>query len=164
MGQIDPQLATLVHALNKMVDELGSATPRMADTESIMPTAEDQIDLDQVALRRAQHIFAERRARERNMPECASLFGEPGWDMLLFLYLTTRRGEETSVSSAAYASAVPPTTALRCLRDMEKSGLVRRWPDAFDGRRTLVELTQQGLTAIERFLLQRFARDTRKPS
>ena len=160
MGQVDPQLATLVTALNKMVDELGSVTTRMADPQGVSPITETGIEIEHAAVRRAQMIFDERRARERTMAECAFLFGEPGWDMMLYLYLTTKRGEEVSVSTAAYASAVPPTTALRCLRDMEKAGLVRRWPDTFDGRRTLVELTQTGLEAMERFLHQPFVRDT----
>jgi DNA-binding MarR family transcriptional regulator len=153
MGQMDPQLASLVNALNKVVVELGTVTTEMeAGAGQVRGTPAPIVD--HPAVRRAQMIFDERRARERSMSDLAFLFGEPGWDMLLFLYLATKRGNEVSVSTVAYASAVPATTALRCLRDMEKAGTVRRWPDSLDGRRTLVELTTTGVAAMERYLTQ----------
>ena len=90
----------------------------------------------------ARRAYAERRARERYLP--ASLFGDPGWDILLDLMIAAERGLDISVTSACIAGQVPATTALRWLQLLEAEGLVERVADATDGRRSFVRLTESG--------------------
>lgn len=71
----------------------------------------------------------------------ADMLGEPGFDMLLDLYVASRHLENVSVSSLCLASRVPTTTALRHLDMMERSDWVRRERDPTDGRRWFVQLT-----------------------
>lgn len=79
-------------------------------------------------------------------------FVDGGWNILLDLFVRERRGCATSVSSACVASLVPTTTALRCLRDLECRGLVRRVQDCSDRRRVFVELSEETTSCIRNVL------------
>lgn len=79
------------------------------------------------------------------------LFADPAWDMLLDL--TAARGEHlrVSVTSLCIASGVPTTTALRWIKVLEQSGLVRRIEDEADRRRAFVCLTERGIDAMTQY-------------
>lgn len=87
------------------------------------------------------------------------IFGEPGWDLLLDLYIASHDRKTVSVTSACVAAAVPVTTALRWLGHLEAKGLVLRAPDASDRRRMLVSLTPRGIELMETCLAQIAASD-----
>jgi len=70
------------------------------------------------------------------------LFAEPGWDILLDLYIAGREGREVCVSGACAGASVPHTTALRWLKWLEDAALVVRRCDLSDARRTHVELSE----------------------
>lgn len=80
------------------------------------------------------------------------LFDDPCWDMLLDLMINRLQGRRISVSSLCIASGVAQTTALRRINDLHKSGLVRRSADESDGRRVFIELTDQGVAAMVRYV------------
>jgi hypothetical protein len=77
-----------------------------------------------------------------------SLFADPAWDILLELYRGELRHYRIPVSSLCAASQVPPTTALRYMKQLECEGLLARDPDRLDGRRWYVRLTAAGSTAM----------------
>lgn len=79
-----------------------------------------------------------------------ALFGEPAWEILLELYAAELAGRRESVSSLCIASAVPATTALRCLRLLEEGVWIRRHNDPADRRRYFVELSEPGREAMQR--------------
>jgi len=81
-----------------------------------------------------------------------SLCADPVWDMLLELYVASSCNYPLSLSSLGLAANVPPTTALRAIRTMERARLVIRTPDLRDGRRIHVLLTDMARTRIERML------------
>jgi DNA-binding MarR family transcriptional regulator len=54
-----------------------------------------------------------------------------------------------SIGALATAERVRPQSMTQTISDMEADGLVARRPDPSDGRRTLVELTEQGLCILE---------------
>lgn len=85
------------------------------------------------------------------------LLGEPGWDILLDLYVHEGKGKRLSVTSVCAGSNVPISTALRWLAMLEKSGLVRREVSATDRRRSFVDLTEQGRRAVSACLSEFFA-------
>ena len=74
----------------------------------------------------------------------SDLFSDPAWDMLLDLALARLTGKRVSVSSLCLAAGVPATTALRRLDDLCAAKMTTRLPDAADGRRKFVELTDDG--------------------
>ena len=106
----------------------------------------------------AKRVYDERRQRDAifNDPD---LFGEPGWDILLELMHAEHKGKRISVTSACIGSTAPPTTALRWLRILENKGLIERFVDERDGRRSFIRLSQAGLTKMRTYF-----RATRGPS
>ena len=85
-----------------------------------------------------------RRVSNKIFSEFSDIFGEPVWDIMLFIYRETGRDNVVSVTSACYASGVPLTTALRKIAKIEKLELVIRVDDPFDGRRQYLHLTDRG--------------------
>lgn len=99
---------------------------------------------EHVALARA--LYAMRSGRFDLMP--GELFGEPGWDMLLDLYVSEAEGRRLSVTSLCIGAFTSVATGLRYLGILEQAGLARRLPDHSDGRRFFVELTDAGRDAM----------------
>ena len=80
-----------------------------------------------------------------------SFFADPAWDMLLELYAMRLTGDRATTSELCKAAAVPQTTALRWVRQLENAGLVVRIPDESDLRRIFVELSARAAKAMEEY-------------
>ena len=91
------------------------------------------------------------KARARR-DELFALEGEPSWDMLLDLASAKLTGEELSVTAVCLASRASMTTALRRLGELVDQGLVLRRRDQHDGRRHIVELSDEGLKRLLDYL------------
>lgn len=117
-----------------------------ADTDRAMEGAGDEM----VAL--AEAMYRERRLRGAMLSALADLFDEPGWDMMLALFVAQRRGQTVSVSSACLAACVSHSTALRYLGMLEERDLVVRRRDEDDGRRIHVAFTDVGMRLMCGFL------------
>jgi DNA-binding MarR family transcriptional regulator len=76
------------------------------------------------------------------------------WDILLELAKSEMAGEAVTVTKLCSATSRPQTSALRKLKALVKSGFVVRRPDARDGRKVLVELTDKTRRSME-LLFQR---------
>jgi hypothetical protein len=94
----------------------------------------------------ARRLYHQRRRRERFFP--SELFGEPGWDLLLDLYVARAEGRSVSTSSACIGAAVPQTTGLRWLTILEEMGLLLRTPSAGDERMRMVTLADEAFTRM----------------
>lgn len=103
-------------------------------------------DLDEATLKVAYWIKRSRAARDMHIP--SSLFGEPAWNMLIELFISSRRGETSVAKSICFASGAPYSTAWRWLRQLECEGLVQTGGDLTDHRRKLVSLTEQGNRSV----------------
>lgn len=100
----------------------------------------------------AHRLYRERRARLQSFSQSFAIFGEPGWDILLEIYLADTVGRAMCVGTACLAADVAQTTGLRWLAKLERIGLVTREDDPRDGRRGLVMLTPSGRAEMERYL------------
>jgi len=80
------------------------------------------------------------------------LVSDPGWDILLDLYVNHMQARPVFVCGLCLAAQVPQTTALRWIATLEKRGLVDRAPDANDRRRSFVRLTEAGLDRMREAL------------
>ena len=100
----------------------------------------------------AHRLYRERRTRLQSFSQSFAIFGEPGWDILLEIYLADTVGRAMCVGTACLAADVAQTTGLRWLAKLERIGLVTREDDPKDGRRGLVMLTPSGRTEMERYL------------
>ena len=95
---------------------------------------------------RIKRVLEARRARDQFLP--VSLFSDPAWDMLLEAYLAFLEQRRISVSALCHASRAPSTTGLRWLHKLEDEKLVHRTSDPFDARRSWVELSPGGVSAM----------------
>ena len=77
-----------------------------------------------------------------------SLFSDPAWDILLDLTSAALEGRTVPVSSVCAAADAPLTTASRHVRELVASGMVKRWNDPSDKRRSLVALESGALEAM----------------
>lgn len=94
-------------------------------------------------------VVARRRARSGIFPE--GLFADPAWDILLSLAQARIEGRTTQASNIGIEAGIPPSTALRRVKDLEQTGLVNRWGDPNDRRRDFVQLSEQGLRAFMQY-------------
>ena len=98
----------------------------------------------------ARIILKSRQQRVAGFPGVA--FGEPGWDMILQLYVADCVGQPIDVSSLCGSAGVPKTTALRHLDKLEDLDLVERRCDDDDGRRVFVQLKENLRSQAEHWL------------
>lgn len=121
---------------------------READLSSAKPSAEAMLTL-------AGRIAEIRSARKELLP--TGKIGEPGWDMILALYLATARGHKLTVSNLCDASDAPPTTALRWLDRLLELKMVSRRKHQTDARIVYIELEPEASQSVESFLTQAWA-------
>lgn len=95
-------------------------------------------------------IIQLRRMRENFFD--AALFADPAWDILLDLMAARLEQSRVSVSSLCIAAAVPPTTALRWITSMTKTGLLERHQDPNDARRVFLHLSDDAAQKITEYL------------
>ena len=76
----------------------------------------------------------------------------PSWEILLDITEGSLRGEAVPVSNTAISTQVPLSTALRHVNGLVEAGLVRRWTDPRDKRRTLLALEPHAMTAMQGYL------------
>lgn len=93
----------------------------------------------------------------------ATLFEDPGWDMLLDLYAAELERRRVSVSSLCIAAAVAPTTALRWIARMTDTGLFERRPDLHDRRRAFMVLSDRASEAMRGYIVATRGADLRIP-
>jgi DNA-binding MarR family transcriptional regulator len=98
----------------------------------------------------ARQLWLFRRERRRIFNDAA--FANPGWDILLDVYLASADGERLSTKSACLAATVPKSTALRYLARLCELQLVTRVPHPSDNRTKWIELTAEGLEQMEMYL------------
>jgi len=90
---------------------------------------------------RARAIYTARRRRDAMLGAAGQFFHDPAWDIMLDLFIQGEDHQIVSVSSACVGACVAHTTALRCLKAMERKGVVSFRRDPFDKRRCFVSLT-----------------------
>jgi len=107
--------------------------------------------------------LAIRARRLRDQFFGATLFEDPGWDMLLDLYAAELERGRVSVSSLCIAAAVAPTTALRWIARMTDTGLFERRPDLLDRRRAFMVLSDRASEAMRGYIVATKGADLRIP-
>lgn len=141
-GEPTFDIAATAAALRRAANDIEAATGKPCIPPGHSEPAEG------LALARA--LLDLRRRRDRLFS--ARLFGEPAWDILLDLYIARLEGRAVSVSSACAAGAVPSTTGLRWLTELEREGLVVRAADPHDGRRVFVALSDDAVQRLGKLL------------
>jgi hypothetical protein len=74
--------------------------------------------------RQARHLLTLRRTRRDHLPDF--LFGEPGWECLLQLYVAESERRQLSTEQCVRLSAAPPSTARRWIALLIAEGLAEQ--------------------------------------
>jgi hypothetical protein len=103
-----------------------------------------------ITARFVRSLIAARRLRcERLGPALAP---EPGWSVLLNLYLARLEQIEPSQAALTRAAGAPTATVYGRLAALEAQGLLERRPDPARGRGTIVRLTDEAAARIHDYL------------
>ena len=143
-----------VSAMREAEDQIGQQAQRIRDQlGSVLRLVEQLPGSPAPVLREApvsektiREIIRMRRRRNQFFDE--GLFADPAWDILLELYLAALSQHRVTITSLCAAAAVPPTTALRWITNLEANGLIQRRADPLDGRRVFMSLTRDGLEKL----------------
>lgn len=98
----------------------------------------------------ARQLYRMRRRRDSILGE--RLFGDAAWDLFLDLFIAHHEARRVCVTSACIAASAPTTTSLRCVRKLERLGLLLRERDGNDGRRSFLRLADEVIEALETLL------------
>lgn len=138
LADVPAQLRLLAETIESVAAPRESG-PSIAERDLIVHDQPSPVD-DRIEIAIARQLYTLRRRRVSLLGD-QDLFGEPAWDVLLDLYIAAQQGKRVPVTSACIGAAVPPTTALRWLNQLEQRGLIEREHDPRDARRTYVRLS-----------------------
>jgi len=108
--------------------------------------------VEQDLVKHARLILKHRKMRRGHLPE--QIFGEPGWEMLLDLFIHMNLGKAVNISSMCLATNAPKTTALRYIELLAEMGLIQKVASPHDGRITYVKLTPKAYVSLGTYLLE----------
>ncbi len=96
--------------------------------------------------------WLERCRQERDSFFAADLSGEPGWSLLLDLFIVQGEGLAVTTSGACFGAGIPQTTGIRWLEKLDLAGLIERTPHAHDSRFIMIQLSAEGRRQMEKLL------------
>jgi DNA-binding MarR family transcriptional regulator len=138
--------------LSDEVSRIAGTLARLSTAQSAETRTGDQAareEAPEISIDTVRSLIRARRLRSRFFPD--DIFADPAWDILLELFAADILQRRVSISDAAIASAVPPTTALRWLNRLVEAGMLVRHSDPRDARRVFVELTPETSLALRRY-------------
>jgi DNA-binding MarR family transcriptional regulator len=107
------------------------------------------------AITAAKAIRANCLEREKELSFLPS--ANPGWRILIELYIAEGDEKPLSVSDIWHISGIPNATTLRWLNLLAEHGLLVRKPDTNDRRRQWLGLTEYGFATVERIMYHLFS-------
>lgn len=142
---------TMLHGQFRMLDLMESGkVPGGQAVGSTRSRVDPQNPSREVLQKFARSILKARQRRSEFMD--TSKFADPAWDILLDLTSAALEGRSVPVLSASAAANVPMTTALRYVKQLVADGMVKRWDDPGDKRRSLLALEDHALEVMVRYL------------
>lgn len=134
--------------LVSLMERGGLSEPKQVASDVVRPGSGAP---DREVLKRYLRSIMKARQRRQELMD-ASHFADPAWDIMLDLTSAALEGRSVPVLSATAAANVPITTALRYVGKLVDSGMVKRWDDPTDKRRSLLALEDQALEKMLKFL------------
>lgn len=113
--------------------------------QAVKRTPEGSDDLRQ----RARQILAQRK--RRTMKFGCAMFGEPAWEILLWLYALDAEARQ-SLGRLSELSLSSRSTAVRWIGYLERNQWVEREPHPTDRRSSFIKLTDDGRSMLEDYL------------
>jgi hypothetical protein len=103
----------------------------------------------------------ESRKRRRFFVDIDTI-GEPGWQIILDMFVHDFSGKSVSITSACMASGCPSSTALRYVAILENASLVERHPSKTDKRVSYLTLTRNCRIALHDYFLKESQYETKR--
>lgn len=129
----------------------------MADTGAIAGQRAIDVQLSELA----RSIVAARRRLGGHLD--ATLFANPGLDILLFLFAEGLDGATVTTNACCAAAGVPRTTALRWIKLLQERGLIDGSDDVSDRRVTMLAMTPAARDTMRTWLTEIEALPLRRP-
>lgn len=107
---------------------------------------------------RASKEFLDRQSRKKSFD--IEIFGEPGWDMLLYLFIKNVEKQRARTTQVTGASGAPTSTALRYISILEDAGLIETEICQTDNRVRFVSMTVDGMVRMSQCLARMLRRET----
>ncbi len=128
---------------------------------AVPPVEEGQHDDETALAVLARSIASARRKLGTHLE--ASLFANPGLDIMLFLFAEGLDGATVTTNACCAAAGVPRTTALRWIKLLQDRGLVNGSDDISDRRVTMLALSSHGRSTIRVWLREIAGLPLRQP-
>lgn len=143
---------TMIHGQFRLISLMELGAPAGGGKEnSNKRAASELVAPSQEVLQQFARSILKSRQRRREFMD-TSTFSEPAWDMLLDLTSAALEGRSVPVLSVSAAANVPLTTALRYVKLLVEGGIVKRWDDPNDRRRSLLALEDEALAGMIKYL------------
>lgn len=141
------------HSRDALLEQLDRVESDLAELHSMLRRYDPALLPEEISANWIESVLQARRRREALFGP--GMFADPGWDLLLHLYACQLREKETTIGALCDAAAVPRTTGLRWIGELERAGFVHRSADASDRRRATVELSKRASEAMAEYFGKR---------
>lgn len=111
----------------------------------------DSLSPNRVVLQKFVRSILKARQRRAEFMDI-SKFADPAWDIMLDLTSASLEGRSVPALSVGAAANVPMTTALRYVKRLVEDGVIKRWDDPDDKRRSLLALEDRALEGMIQYL------------
>ena len=140
LGRRAPAAAAARDGINDIARRLDDLLQTMADLPS-PPPGFGRIEVD--VLEAARAAWTQERQRERIFG--LSLLANPGWDILLQLFIAREEGRDVSVETLSQNSGAPELSLVRCIAHLIETGLVIRQSNRSGSGAPALLLSNEGL-------------------
>lgn len=155
LRKVANRIAVIADSLNDDESLIASHVGSVSELSLITNRFVAYEEHEPMMLRLAEAEYAARRTRSKFID--SDLLGEPAWDILLDLVIHRIKGKRVSVTSLCIAAAVPPTTGLRWISQLQGEGLLERQDSEADRRRAFISLTDEGWDKMCSFFLHQMS-------
>lgn len=141
------------HPTRDPIDFVEAGLKLIRTASLVTSSVENFEELRDFGVRQARLELQNRRTRHDYLP--THIFGEPGWVMMLELFISNHQERPISVTALCALSGEPQSTALRWIAILEQEGLVLRSDASLDKRVRLVSLSHKGLELLDEYFSNR---------
>lgn len=134
------------HSRDAIAEQLERVQAELDRLRAMISAFDPRLPPDRITPEWIAGIISARRRRDAVFQ--SSKFSDPAWDILLKLYAAALASEPATITDVCNAAAVPVTTGLRWIGQLEAAGLLVRTPDKKDKRRIFLSLSASGRSAM----------------
>lgn len=142
--------AAIVNSRQTLTDQLGRVQSELDRLRVLIPDFDPSAPPGEVTADWVRGIIAARRRREKTFGD-TRIFADPAWDILLELYAVELTDERATITDVCNVAAIPGTTGLRWVGQLETLGLVVRTTDPKDGRCVFLRLSSSAVASMNKF-------------